>query len=111
MSGAAGSSDTEAKAAMGSSQRMEAAGTRATRWAIREVKWSFWEKRHRRQSREGSGERAGTRTSFKWAGAHESIGKGASFKSVVQSQREQDVRGRRWVDGKPERVSDREIVT
>jgi hypothetical protein len=38
----------------------------------REVEWSFWEKRHRRQSREGSGERAGTRTSFKWAAPHES---------------------------------------
>src|SRR5881275_322386 len=38
----------------------------------REVEWSFWEKRHRRQSREGSGEEAGTRPSFKWAGAHES---------------------------------------
>ena len=32
----------------------------------REAEWSFWEKRHRRQSREGSGERAGKRTSFKW---------------------------------------------
>jgi len=26
-------------------------------------------------------------------------------------QKEHDVRGRRWVDGKPERVSDREIAT
>ena len=39
----------------------------------REAEWSFWEKRYRRQSREGSGERAGTRTSFKGAGASKSI--------------------------------------
>ena len=30
------------------------------------------DKRHRRQSRDGSGERTGKRTSFKWTGAHES---------------------------------------
>ena len=35
------------------------------------------------------------------AGAHESIGKGASFKSVVQSQKEHEVGGHRWVDGNP----------
>ena len=34
-------------------------------WANRQIEWSFWEKRHRRQSREGSGEEAGTRPSFK----------------------------------------------
>ena len=53
--------------------RMEPRGRERHRWANREVEWSFWEKRHRRQSREGSGERAGKRASFKWAGAHESI--------------------------------------
>jgi hypothetical protein len=36
------------------------------------VEWSVWEKRHRRQNCEGSDERAGKGTSFKWAGAHES---------------------------------------
>jgi hypothetical protein len=39
----------------------------------REIERSFWEKRHRRQSREGSGERARKLVSFMWAGAHESI--------------------------------------
>jgi hypothetical protein len=50
---------------------MESRGCERHRWANREVEWSFWEKRHRRQSRKGSGEEAGTRPSFKWAGAHE----------------------------------------
>src|SRR6266496_956487 len=72
-----------------------AAGTRATllrpalaglrrgrhRWANREVEWSFWEKRHRRQSREGSGEEAGTLPTFKWAGAHESMWTTSEFQS------------------------------
>jgi hypothetical protein len=52
---------------------MEPTGVERHRWANREVEWSVWEKRHRRQSREGSGEEAGTRPSFKWAGGHESM--------------------------------------
>ena len=43
----------------------------------------LWEKRHRRQSREGSGEEAGTRPSFKWAGAHESTWAASEFQPPV----------------------------
>ena len=32
---------------------MEPRGRERHRWANREVEWSFWEKRHRRQSRDG----------------------------------------------------------
>jgi hypothetical protein len=53
--------------------RMEPRRRERHRWASREAEWSIWEKRHRRRRREGSGERAGTRTSFKRAGANESI--------------------------------------
>jgi hypothetical protein len=35
----------------------------------REVEWSYWEKRHRRQSREGSGERAGDANEFQMSGS------------------------------------------
>jgi len=56
------------------------------RWANREVEWSFWEKRHRRQSREGSGEEAGTRPSFKWAGAHESVRATSKFQLATTWQ-------------------------
>src|SRR6266478_6676779 len=52
----------------------------------REVEWSFWEKRHRRQSREGSGEEAGMRPSFKWAGAHESARAANEFQIVEDNQ-------------------------
>ena len=38
----------------------------------REAEWSFWEKRHRRQSREGSSERVGEGASVKRAGTLES---------------------------------------
>jgi hypothetical protein len=34
----------------------------------------------------GSGERAGKRTSFKWAGAHESIGKRTSFNAMEPTE-------------------------
>jgi hypothetical protein len=67
-----GMSDIEGKNCKGSSERMEPPGGARHRWENREVEWSFGEKRHRRQSREGSGEEAGTRPSFKWAAAHES---------------------------------------
>jgi hypothetical protein len=52
---------------------MEPRGRERHRWASREAEWSFREKRHRRQSREGSSEEAGKRTSFKRAEANESI--------------------------------------
>src|SRR4030095_9812151 len=44
------------------------------------------EKRHRRQSREGSGEEAGTRPSFKWAGAHESTWAATEFQMSGSSR-------------------------
>jgi hypothetical protein len=67
---------------------MEPRGREQHRWANREVEWSFWEKRHRRQSREGSGEEAGTRPSFKWAGAHESKrGQRTSFNGAKWDKR------------------------
>jgi hypothetical protein len=34
----------------------------------------------------GSGERAGKRTSFKWAGAHESVGKRTSFNAMDRTE-------------------------
>ena len=46
---------------------MEPRGRERHRWANRQVGWSFWEKRHRRQSREGSDERVGRRTNFNGA--------------------------------------------
>ena len=36
---------------------MEPRGRERHRWANREVEWSFWEKRHRRQNCDGSNER------------------------------------------------------
>ena len=58
---------------------MEPRGRERHRWENRKVEWSSGEKRHRRQSREGSGEEAGTRPSFKWAGAHESMRAASEF--------------------------------
>ena len=65
--GADGISDIEGKAARGSSERVRA--TSEFQWSrrdasdidglSREAEWSFWEKRHRRQSRQGSSERVG----------------------------------------------------
>jgi hypothetical protein len=52
--------------------RMEPRGRLRRRWANREVEWSFWESDIEGKAAMGSGERAGKRTSFKWAGAHES---------------------------------------
>jgi hypothetical protein len=52
--------------------RMEPRGRERHRWAKPRGRMELWEKRHRRQSREGSGEEAGTRPSFKQAGATES---------------------------------------
>jgi hypothetical protein len=60
---------------------MEPRGRERHRWENRQVEWSDWEKRHRRQSRESSGEEAGTRPSFKWAGAHESTRAANKFQS------------------------------
>ena len=60
---------------------MEPRGRKQHRWANREVEWSFWEKRHRRQSARVAARERGTRTSFKCAGAHESKrGQRTSFK-------------------------------
>jgi hypothetical protein len=52
--------------------RMEPRGRERHRWAKPRGRMKLWEKRHRRQSRDGSGEEAGTRTSFKQSGATES---------------------------------------
>ena len=52
--------------------RTEPRGRERHRWAKPRGRMELWEKRHRRQSREGSGEEAGTRPSFKQAGATES---------------------------------------
>ena len=49
--------------------RMEPRGREQHRWANREVEWSFWEKRHRRQSRDGSGERARDANEFQMGGS------------------------------------------
>jgi len=35
----------------------------------RQAEWSFWEQRHRRQSREGSGERAAVANEFQMSGS------------------------------------------
>src|SRR5205809_2188052 len=70
--GADGVSDIEGKTVTGSGEQ---AGTRASlngaqgcvrhRWVKPRGRMELWEKRHGRQSREGSGEEAGTRPSFK----------------------------------------------
>jgi hypothetical protein len=52
--------------------RTEPRGRERHGWAKPRGRMELWEKRHRRQSREGSGEEAGTRPSFKQAGATES---------------------------------------
>ena len=58
---------------------MEPRGREQHRWANREVEWSFWEKRHRRQSDEGrSASERGQRTSFNGAnGMNDIEGKAA----------------------------------
>jgi hypothetical protein len=79
---------------------MERRGRWRHRWENREVEWSFREKRHRRQSRDGSGEQAGKRTSFKCAGGHESTRVRASFNGA---------RGTRDIEGKVTRVGASEL--
>jgi len=52
--------------------RMKPRGRERHKWAKPRGRMELWEKRHRRQSREGSSERVGERASFKQAGATES---------------------------------------
>jgi hypothetical protein len=49
----------------------------------REAERSFWEKRHRRQSARVAAREQGTRTSFKWAGAHESTREPNEFQNAA----------------------------
>ena len=45
---------------------MELQGGERHRWANREVEWSEWDERHRRQSCEGSSERTWAVSEFQW---------------------------------------------
>jgi hypothetical protein len=62
---------------------MEPRGHERHRWANREVERSFGKSDIEGKAAMGSSERAGKRTSFKWAGAHESKRGSAALLRII----------------------------